>query len=103
MRDDDDWRKRTSTKAFVFPVHVSGLFLEPGTLSSSLYLLVLKLMNRDYTGAVALIGSIGTVSAVLSGKQRRRPRASLAILLLVASLPILPTSSGSVRFRRTRR
>ncbi len=68
------WRKHASTKTFVFPVHVSGLFLEPGTLASSLYLLVLRLMARDYSGAVSLIGSIGTDSRMSEEESQVHPR-----------------------------
>ena len=69
---DPQWRQQASSKTFIYPVHVSGLFIEPGTLASALYLLVLRLMNRDYTNAVALIGSIGTDTKMTEEEKQMR-------------------------------
>eukprot|EP00966_Prymnesium_polylepis_P135209 3125348-Prymnesium_polylepis.1 len=56
------WVANAATSYFTFGVHASGAFLTPPTLASALYLLVLKLMARDYAGASALFSSISTDS-----------------------------------------
>ncbi|KAL1524752.1 hypothetical protein AB1Y20_019635 [Prymnesium parvum] len=61
-RLDLRWARRASTSYFTFGVHVSGAFLTPPTLASALYLLVLRLIARDYEGASALFSSISTDS-----------------------------------------
>jgi hypothetical protein len=40
---------------FLYPIHASGFFLSSKSISSSLYLLLLKLMNRKYDDAFKLI------------------------------------------------
>ena len=71
---DEKWQQCASTKTFLYSVHVSGLFVEPATLASALYLLVLRLMNRDYTNAVLLIGSIGTDTELTKEERQVRAR-----------------------------
>ena len=40
------WRQHLSTSYFTFGVHVSGAFLQPPSLGSALYLLLLRLQAR---------------------------------------------------------
>ena len=61
-RLSESWAANASTSYFTFGVHASGAFLTPPTLGSALYLLVLRLMARDYAGASALFSSISTDS-----------------------------------------
>jgi hypothetical protein len=61
-RLSESWAASASTSYFTFGVHASGAFLTPPTLGSALYLLVLRLMARDYAGASALFSSISTDS-----------------------------------------
>ena len=96
MRSDVSWRMRTSTRAFVFPVHVSGLFLEPGSLASALYLLVLRLIARDYEGAVALIGSI-TTDAKMTAEEKQ-----IFKLLAPASSALLHSTAPDLHAIRQR-
>ena len=58
------WSKNVATRYFTYMVHVSGAFLQAPTLGSALYLLVLRLLARDYEGAVALAGSISSDAAL---------------------------------------
>ena len=57
---DSQWLSRASTPHFTYPVHVSGTFLEVETLAASMYLLALRLLQRDYDGAAALTRSVST-------------------------------------------
>ena len=68
-RTDARWN-RAVTKYFLYPVHVSGTFLQAGSLSASLYLLVLHLTQRNFLRAATLASSIGTDSA-LSAEERQ--------------------------------
>ena len=54
------WAATRSRPYFTYRLHVSGTFLQAETLCSALYLLVLRLMARDYVGATALVASIAT-------------------------------------------
>ena len=69
-RLSEAWAEHASTSYFTFGVHVSGAFLTPPTLGSALYLLVLRLMARDYAGASALFSSISTDSELTAEEQQ---------------------------------
>lgn len=43
-----DWADTTSTRFYLYAVHPSGAFLETPSLSSAFYLVLLRLMHRDY-------------------------------------------------------
>jgi hypothetical protein len=53
------WAKHVD-KCFLYPVHVSKTFLLHRSLASALYLLVLRLLNRNYRAAFALANAIST-------------------------------------------
>lgn len=46
------WANKLSTRYFTYSVHVSGAFLQPPTLGSSLYLLLLRLQARGQQDTV---------------------------------------------------
>eukprot|EP00966_Prymnesium_polylepis_P074957 1738822-Prymnesium_polylepis.1 len=47
-RLDQKWHENVTTRTYMFAVHVSRSFLNTSTLSSALYVLVLKFLNRNY-------------------------------------------------------
>jgi hypothetical protein len=49
------WRLRSTQRVFQYTLHASGSFLASPTLGSSIYLLNLRLLQRDYTAAVRLV------------------------------------------------
>jgi len=51
-----------STKYLLLPIHVSLSFIQTPTLASSLYLLLLRFLNRDYVDVQRLCSSAGTDS-----------------------------------------
>lgn len=59
-RNDVKWSASLDTCYFLFPIHVSLSFLFTPTLSSSLYLLVLRFLNRRYHDVFRLAATIGT-------------------------------------------
>lgn len=59
-RDSYAWTSSLDTRYYLFPVHVSLSFLFTPTLAAALYLLQLRLMNRNYKEAFNLAGTIGT-------------------------------------------
>ena len=67
-RLDQKWRKTAASSYFTYGVHVSGTFLTAPTLGSALYMLVLRLMARDYASASDLFGSISSDSE-LTGEE----------------------------------
>ena len=57
--DGYKWAKHVD-KYFLYPVHVSKTFLLHRSLASALYLLVMRLLNRNYPAAFALANAIST-------------------------------------------
>lgn len=53
------WAKRVD-KYFLYPVHVSKTFLLHRTMQAAIYLLILRLLNRNYQAAFALANAIAT-------------------------------------------
>ena len=51
------WAAHVQTRSYVFPIHPSGSFIETESLASALYLVLLRLLNRDYIGAAQLIAT----------------------------------------------
>ena len=52
------WVDNTGESAyFIYPIHTSGCFMSSRSIASSLYLLVLRLMSRNYRDAYRLIES----------------------------------------------
>lgn len=45
------WQQNMEVRYYVLPIHTSKTFLSPPTLSASLYLILLKLLHRDYAAA----------------------------------------------------
>ena len=43
------------TRFFIYPVHLSGAFLLTSSLSSAFYLVLVRLMKREYEQAARLI------------------------------------------------
>ena len=59
-RTDADWYNSLDTCYYLYPIHISLSFLFTPTLSSALYLLLLRFLNRDYDSVFRLTNSIGT-------------------------------------------
>ena len=57
---EEDWCKKRAVTIFSFSIHPSGCNLLSNGLCSSLYLLVLKMLRRDYTDVSRMIASIST-------------------------------------------
>jgi thiol-disulfide isomerase/thioredoxin len=60
---DDTWAKNVETRFYIYPVHLSGAFLLTSSLSSAFYLVLIRLMKRDYEQAAQLISSCFTDTA----------------------------------------
>lgn len=54
------WADRTENRFFTYKLHPSGAFLETSTLASSLYLLLLRLLHRDYELVTRVVASCAT-------------------------------------------
>jgi hypothetical protein len=54
------WYAAVDSTYFLYPVHVSLSFLFSPTLSSSLYLLLIRFLNRAYEQVFRLATTIGT-------------------------------------------
>jgi ankyrin repeat protein/thiol-disulfide isomerase/thioredoxin len=62
--DHQQWKKNAQVPYFTYRLHQSGLSLVPEGLSSALYLLVLKLLHRDYARACSMVAGISTDAAL---------------------------------------
>jgi len=67
-----------ATKYLFLPVHVSLSFLQTPSLSSALYLLNLRFVNRDYTDCMRLVSSVGT-DTVLTKEEEQVVRSISAV------------------------
>ena len=54
-RGSQGWQQVMDMRYYLIPVHTSKTFLLPPTLSSLLYLILLRMLNRDYIACVPLI------------------------------------------------
>ena len=59
-RSAENWSQHVQTRFYVYPVHPSGSFVQTETLASALYLVLLRLLNRDYVQAAPLISTCHT-------------------------------------------
>jgi hypothetical protein len=59
-RNDNKWNRVLSQRYFMYPVHVSLSFLLTKGLYSALYLMLLRLLHRDYEEVYRLADSIAT-------------------------------------------
>jgi hypothetical protein len=59
-RSPENWSQHMQTRFYVYPVHPSGSFVQTETLASALYLVLLRLLNRDYVSAAPLISTCHT-------------------------------------------
>lgn len=53
-----EWAEKVQSRVFVYAMHTCGEFLQISSLSSTLYLLMLRLMSRDYQQAAELLATI---------------------------------------------
>ena len=51
------WQQVMDTRYYLYPIHTSKCFLLPKSLSSSLYLLLLRMLNKQYREAFEMIES----------------------------------------------
>jgi hypothetical protein len=54
LRGDQEWLSNIEVRHYVYPVHLSRTFLFSETLASSLYLLLMRFLARDYAAAFKL-------------------------------------------------
>ena len=59
-RSDVAWVAALSQRFFLYPIHVSSSFIVTKGLNSALYLLLLRLLHRDYQKAFRMADSIAT-------------------------------------------
>ena len=58
VRRDKQWLQNMKVRQYLYPVHLSMTFLFTPTLSSALYLLLLRFLNRQYAEVFALADSV---------------------------------------------
>eukprot|EP00466_Bigelowiella_natans_P015194 jgi/Bigna1/85176/estExt_fgenesh1_pg.C_20373 len=58
-----EWSQQVKTRYYVYPIHLSGTFVLSRSLSASFYLLLLRLMARDYAAASKLLSTCSTDTA----------------------------------------
>ena len=54
-RSDKEWRKHVKAPYYIYPIHQSGSFLVITSMASALYMIILRLLRRDYVQAARLI------------------------------------------------
>lgn len=54
------WHSKTTSPYFLYEIHVSNGFMVAPTLPSALYLLLLRMLYRDYAAASGLVTAVGT-------------------------------------------
>jgi hypothetical protein len=59
----DEWAQSVQTRFYIYPVHLSGTFLQTQSLASAFYLVLLFLMKREYEAAARLMSSCFTDTA----------------------------------------
>eukprot|EP00941_MAST-03F_sp_MAST-3F-sp1_P005353 g5353.t1 len=59
-RSSVGWQTVMQTRYYLYPVHTSAAFLVRPTLSSSLYIVLLKFLGRDYSAAFRLACAVST-------------------------------------------
>ena len=52
------WMEVMQRRYYLYPIHTSKVFLDTTSLASRLYLILLKLLRRDYVGAVKLVNVV---------------------------------------------
>ena len=62
-RSDDNWNSALASRYFMYPVHVSTSFLLTKGLHAAMYLLLLRLLHRDYDQVFRLTDSVSTDTA----------------------------------------
>ena len=53
--ESDEWATNVSTRFYIYPVHLSGAFLQARSLAASLYLILIHMIRRNYSNAAKLI------------------------------------------------
>ena len=59
-RSRDGWMSHVRTRFYMYDVHVSGSFLVSKSLAARLYLVLMRLMSRDYVACARLISACAT-------------------------------------------
>jgi hypothetical protein len=57
LRSESEWLDHVQTCYYLYPIHVSGCFLQMSSFSAALYMVVLCLMRREYEQASELLSS----------------------------------------------
>eukprot|EP00760_Papus_ankaliazontas_P024689 PhM_4_TR2411/c0_g2_i1/m.74313 len=69
-RKNEMWARNLDTRYYLYPVHVSLSFVFTPTLSSALYLLLLRFLHRNYDDVFRLAGTIGTDMQLTAEEQQ---------------------------------
>ncbi len=80
VRSDAAWVKGLGkVRHYLFPVHVSKMFLVMPSLAASLHLLVLRFLQRQYPAVASLVTACVSDTALTSEEQQVGPRLSAAL------------------------
>ncbi len=55
-----EWEAAVKTRFYLYPLHPSGAFLQPPSLASTLYLVALRMLHREYHTTSRLISTCAT-------------------------------------------
>eukprot|EP00939_MAST-03C_sp_MAST-3C-sp1_P001539 g1539.t1 len=59
-----NWHKNVHSRQYMYPIHLSGSFCVTKSLASALYLVAMRLFDRQYESAARLIGTCFTDTAL---------------------------------------
>ena len=55
FRSDKDWLSHVRTGYYLYPIHPSGSFMVMGSFAGALYMVLLRLLRRDYEGLISFL------------------------------------------------
>jgi thiol-disulfide isomerase/thioredoxin len=68
-RGSVSWIEVMERRYYLFPIHTSKTFLQTTSLASMMYLILLKMLHRDYAGAAKLVGVVA-VDTLFTAEER---------------------------------
>ena len=94
-RNDAEWADALERPYYMYPVHVSMCFLFMPTLSTVIYLLLLRFLHRDYDIVFRLADSIATDTAYTAEEGQVFRMLQLCNTDRSGPQPRSPTSDGT--------
>ena len=70
VHEDEDWESHATVRYFTYELHVSKQFLIATTLTSALYLCVIRFLSRSYEECFMLADAIATDHAFNADEQQ---------------------------------